>query len=249
MKNSSKVSQKIGGQKMAIKKKVMYFTDVHEKAIQDFKSETDKKKKDEIFTKILQPVFMEMIEKIVFSFRFDRVLENIDEHIGDCLSYLIIIVHNYDNSRMMKENSEKKSKAFSYFSVIIRNYFFNVVKKNVTKTKEKVADFDEQKMFENIPDITNIEDEIEKYQFKKALLENVVRWTNNKHSTEDDVKVLKAIKILIETIGEYDCFNKKAFFIFIKDLTGLNSKQISSSLKKIKIRYGIFLDNWNYGIK
>ena len=77
--------------------------------------------------KVIGPQFIiEMIEKIVFSYRFDKILTNIEEHIADCLSYLVIIAHNY--------NSNKKSKAFSYFSVIVRNYFFNVVKKSVNKS-------------------------------------------------------------------------------------------------------------------
>lgn len=231
------------GGKTTDKNKKLYFTDDHERMFIEYINEQDVEKKNKLYTEFLRPVFIEMIEKIVFSYRFDKILTNIEEHISECLSYLIIVAHNYDIN--------KKSKVFSYFSVITRNYFFNVIKKQVTKNREKLVDLTTCEAHENstIDPLGDLEEEIEKFQFKKALSENLDRWILNKHSTVDDVKVLKAIKILLETLEEYDCFTKKAFFILLKDISGLNSKQISSSIKRIKVRYLIFLDNWNHGIK
>jgi|GEM_PF-5341004 len=224
-------------------KSKLYFTDEHEQKVLEYIAEKDSLKKDKLYTEFLRPVFVEMIEKIVFSYRFDKILTNIEEHIADCLSYLVIIAHNY--------NSDKKSKAFSYFSVIVRNYFFNVVKKQVTKTKEKITEYGDCSYLDTaiIDPMGDLEEEMEKFQFKKSLIKNIDMWISNRYSTEDDIKVLQAIKILILTVEDYDCFTKKAFFIFLKDLSGLNSKQVSSSIKRIKIRYNIFVDNWNYGIK
>lgn len=223
--------------------KKLYFTEEHEKLFLEYIGENNIEKKNKLYTEFLKPVFVEMIEKIVFSYRFDKVLTNIEEHISECLSYLVIIAHNYDIS--------KNSKVFSYFSVVTRNYFFNIIKKQVTKNKEKVTDLSTCETYENITidPMGDLEEEIEKFQFRKAFLENIDRWSVNKHSTEDDIKVLKAIKILVQTIEDYDCYTKKAFFIFLKDLSGLSSKQISASLKRLKVRYVIFLDNWNHGIK
>lgn len=223
------------------KTKNMYFNEIHEQAVLDYLSEKDALAKEKIYIDILKPVVTEMIEKIVFSYRFDRVLDNIQEYIADCLSYVATIIHNY--------SSDKKSKAFTYLSVVIRNYFFNVVKKNVTKSREKVTETGDPRYFESIPEEFNLEEEIERQQFLKCLNKNLDLWIGNKHSTEDEIRVLMAIKVLLETIDDYDCLNKKAFYIYLKDVSGLTSKQLSSALKKIKVRYSIFLSNWNYGIK
>jgi hypothetical protein len=123
------------------------------------------------------------------------------------------------------------------------------VKKNVTKTKERITETGEHSFFESFPDDYNFEEEIDKRQFMECLNKNLDRWIDNKHSTEEEKRTIMAIKILLDSIDDYECLNKKAFFIYMKDISGLSSKQLSNSLKKIKIRYTIFLDNWNHGIK
>ena len=48
----------------------MYFTQVHEKAIVDFSSTEDMKVREKLYTEVIQPVFSQMVDKIVFTYRF-----------------------------------------------------------------------------------------------------------------------------------------------------------------------------------
>jgi hypothetical protein len=56
---------------------------------------------------------------------------------------------------------------------------------------------------------------------------------------------MQAIQILFEQSDKIEIFNKKAIYLYLRELTGLNTKQIVSSLKKIRTKYNVFKFNWN----
>ena len=64
---------------------------------------------------------------------------------------------------------------------------------------------------------------------------------------DNEKKVLQAIKILFETVDEIEIFNKKAIYLYIREITGLNTKQVVNNLNKIRIKYRNFKKGWNEG--
>ena len=111
----------------------MYFTQVHEDAIVEYCLEhTTFKRKSQLYEDLIQPAFSEMVDKIVYTYRF-TTLPNIDELRDDCKVWLTTILAKYDPNR--------GSKAFSYFSVITKNWFIHQVKKTSKRAKREV-DFD-----------------------------------------------------------------------------------------------------------
>jgi len=64
---------------------------------------------------------------------------------------------------------------------------------------------------------------------------------------ENDLKVYKAICILFDSKDDIDIFNKKAIYLYLRELTGLNTKQVVNSLKKFKTKYYNFSSNWKNG--
>jgi hypothetical protein len=65
---------------------------------------------------------------------------------------------------------------------------------------------------------------------------------------ENDIKVYKAIMILFESKDEIEIFNKKAIYLYLREITDLNTKQIVNSLKKFRKRYYNFKQDWNGGL-
>jgi predicted RNA binding protein with dsRBD fold (UPF0201 family) len=57
---------------------------------------------------------------------------------------------------------------------------------------------------------------------------------------ENDQKVYQAIMILFESKEEIEIFNKKAIYLYLREITNLNTKQIVNSLKKFRKRYSGF---------
>jgi hypothetical protein len=51
---------------------------------------------------------------------------------------------------------------------------------------------------------------------------------------ETERKVLEAIKILFNSTDDIEIFNKKAIYLYMREITGLNTKQIVNNLKQNK---------------
>ena len=64
---------------------------------------------------------------------------------------------------------------------------------------------------------------------------------------DNDLKVYKAIIILFESKEDIEIFNKKAIYLYLREITGLNTKQIVNSLKKFRKKYFLFKDDWENG--
>ena len=107
----------------------MYFTQEHEDAIVKYALTKDRKIRTELYVTLLQPAFDEMVDKIVFTYKF-TTLPNIDELRDECKVWLTTILDKYDPNR--------GSKAFSYFSVITKNWFIHKVKRQQRKNRTEV---------------------------------------------------------------------------------------------------------------
>lgn len=218
-------------------RKNQYFTKVHEDAIIKYSGTTDNKVRTELYIKYIGPVFSEMVDKIVYTYKF-TTLPNIDPLKEECKIWLTTILDKFDPST--------GSKAFSYFSVITKNWFIHKVKKNSKKTKTEIT-------YDDIsPDIESnylsVENEYmdarEKFEFMFHLNKEMENWTGLKLK-ENERKVLEAVKLLISKAEEIEIFNKKAIYLYIRELTGLNTKQIVNNLNKIRSRYRTFKVRWD----
>ena len=83
------------------RKNNQYFTQVHEDAILEYISCSNDTKRNIIYREIIQPVFSEMIEKIVFTYKFTN-LPNVDTLKIDCEVHLVTILSNFDPAKGSK---------------------------------------------------------------------------------------------------------------------------------------------------
>ena len=65
---------------------------------------------------------------------------------------------------------------------------------------------------------------------------------------ENEKRVVQAIKILLKEPDAIEIFNKKAVYLYLREITGLNTKQIVNNLNKIRIRYKSFKNDWDKGM-
>ena len=219
------------------KKKNNYFTQVHEDAILKYISSKSNKEKNELYSKTIRPAFNEMINKIVFTYKFGS-LPNIESLKEECEIHLITILSNFDES--------KGSKAFSYFSVVTKNWFIARVKKNATQLKRE-AGYDEISKHAEAEYLSIHNDYHEvrnKKEFMKGFLGEIDRW-DRQNLKENDRKVLEAIKILFSESNNIEIFNKKAIYLYIREMTNLNTKQILNNLKKFRMEYADFKKKWD----
>jgi hypothetical protein len=61
---------------------------------------------------------------------------------------------------------------------------------------------------------------------------------------ENEKKVLMAVRILLDSAEQIEIFNKKAIYLYLRELTGLNTKQVVNNLNKLRKRYRTFKTKW-----
>jgi len=221
------------------RRKNYYFTSDHEEAIIRYSRSNCLKERTELYVNYIQPAFNEMVDKIVFTYKFTN-LPNCDSLRDECKIWLMTILDKYDPN--------KGSKAFSYFSVITKNWFIHKVKRQQKRNKREI-DYDniskayEEEFLSTSESYVTIREEDE---FWKSFYDELQSWDVSQMK-ENDLKVYKAINILFESKEDIDIFNKKAIYLYLREITGLNTKQIVNSLKKFRKRYFIFKQGWENG--
>ena len=156
----------------------------------------------------------------MYTYKFTN-LPNIDYLRDECKIWLITILDKY--------NQDKGYKAFSYFSVITKNWFIQQTKRARKNIKREVG-----------------MDYISGEAHLKHVSTEILSW-ERADLKENEEKVLAAIKILFQSAEDIEIFNKKAIYMYIREITGLSTKQIVSNLNRMKVKYRVFRDKWEGG--
>jgi len=214
-----------------------YFTHIHENAIIKYASTTDLREREFLYVNYIGPVFSEMVDKIVYTYKFTN-LPNIDDLKSECKIWLTTILNKFDPS--------KGSKAFSYFSVITKNWFIHKVKHNAHRASREINFEDNvssKEMRKLVSHNTYVQDR-EKVEFWKLLNEQIEVW-KGESTKPNEKRVAEAIKIILSEPDAIEIFNKKAIYLYLREITGLNTKQIVNSLNKIRVKYKTFKIEWD----
>tara|TARA_R110000824_G_scaffold56794_2_gene155082 strand:- start:16635 stop:17183 length:549 start_codon:yes stop_codon:yes gene_type:complete len=180
-----------------------------------------------------------MVDKIVYTYKF-TTLPNIDSLRDECKIWLITILDKYDQS--------KGSKAFSYFSVITKNWFIHKVKKRSKQRKSEIeiGELSKELEMKHVSTYNPYPAERERDEFLSFLMQEINSWESD-NMKENEQKVLSAIRILFESSNDIEIFNKKAIYLYIREITGLNTKQVVNNLNKMRIKYRAFRVKWEKG--
>jgi len=220
-------------------KKNYYFTQVHEDAIVKYAATEDHELRSKLYEEYIQPALDQMVDKIIYTYRF-TTLPNIEYLKADCKVWLTTILNKYDPN--------KGSKAFSYFSVVTKNWFIHKVKR--TKRRLRTEVFMEDILNELDEDLVSKEetylDRRSEIEFWNSLNQEIDTW-DSFMLKENEKKVLMAVRILLDSAEQIEIFNKKAIYLYLREITGLNTKQVVNNLNKLRKRYGVFKSKWQNG--
>ena len=220
-------------------KKNYYFTQVHEDAIVKYALSEDRELRSKLYEEYIQPAFDQMVDKIIYTYRF-TTLPNIEYLKADCKVWLTTILNKYDPN--------KGSKAFSYFSVVTKNWFIHKVKR--TKRRLQTEVFMEDVLNEVDEDLVSTEETYlerrDDIEFWMSLNKEISTW-DSFMLKENEKKVLMAVRILMDSADQIEIFNKKAIYLYLREITGLNTKQVVNNLNKLRKRYRVFKNKWQNG--
>jgi hypothetical protein len=219
----------------------IYFNMETEKAIIEFQEESDIEKRKQIFATRIQPSFSKLIENVIYVYKF-HTIDEINTLKNDCMSALFETLHKFDKT--------KNCRAFSYFNVVVKNFLIQKLK-TLTK-KNKIDVCLDKNLLAKLEKPTNenttysLEKIFEKREFVELLKDECKSW-RNKFQKKGELVVLESIILLLDNPDLVSIYNKKALYMYIRELTGLNTKQIVINLNKIKRKYRIFAKRYLRG--
>jgi len=238
-----------------------YFAEREEQAVIDYINSNSLEEKNRIYNEILIEPFRKMIQSILR--RYPIHIGNYDmvEVESNALTHLIEHMVKFNPDKITK--SGNRTKAFSYCQTIIRNYYKDHSKKSYTEKKINLS-FDDyiDEINENTEYTYEIETESQ-HQLEKLIatvIEKIEDKINNDPLMKKNeiivgdaiVNVLKNWQVLFmedTPEGKYNKrvtnkFAKNKILLYLKEQTGLSTKEIRIGIKPFKEIY--FLQKIDY---
>lgn len=219
------------------KKSIDYFTLETQQAILDYRKETSQTKRNKIFNEKIYYAFYKLAENIIHTFKFYYTeVDNIDELKHEVIAFLLEKLHLYDQS---------KGKAYSYFGTIAKRYLIVYNNNNYKRLKGKapVEDVETDKTITNEL-ILNQSDGLETSTFIDLFIQRVDDELLELFPKPQEARVGDAILELFKRRENIDIFNKKALFIYIKEITDAPTPVITKVIKILKEIYREMLNRY-----
>jgi hypothetical protein len=211
----------------------MYFHAGTHDAIVRFQQEAQQEVRDLIYTIEILPAFTKLVENLIF-IHGANIVGPIDEFKNDCISFLYETLKKFDASR--------GTKAFSYFNVVAKNWIVVKTRQKIKHTRKHV-NIDDKTVVPEIETLDIVEPTFEIYgaggkkAFQAQQLELMFDEVKSRLDQEHELTCMNAIIEIFHNIDDIDFFNKRAVFVYIREMTNLNTKQISSAMSNIKKHY------------
>lgn len=209
-----------------------YFTQDTEDAILEYVAtlEDEQTKRNRLYSKRIEYAFDKLAENIIHTFKFYYTdVDTIAELKHEVVAFLLEKLPLY---------KQEKGKAYSYFGTIVKRYLINYNEKNYKKIKEKaeIEEVDEDRTI-----YLDIVSEHEAKYEPNTFMDQYVRYMD-KHlykifPKDQDSKIADSIVELFRKREDLEIFNKKALYIYIREMTDVSTPQITKIIKKLKNTY------------
>jgi hypothetical protein len=219
------------------KKSIDYFTLDTQQAILDYRLETSMAIRNKIFNEKIYYAFYKLAENIIHTFKFYYTeVDNINELKHEVIAFLLEKLHLYN---------QDKGKAYSYFGTIAKRYLIVYNNNNYKRLKGKAAveEVDSDKTITNELLLTQPQ-HFEESSFIDLFIKKVDDELLELFPKAQEARVGDAILELFKRRENIDIFNKKALFIYIKEITDAPTPVITKVIKVLKEIYKVMLNDY-----
>ncbi len=215
------------------KKRPYFGKDAHN-AVVRYQNADERIEKNKIYSVDIKPSFEKLAENLIFIHGFSHSQAHFIQLKNDCVSFLFEILEKFDPA--------KGSKAFSYFNVCAKNFLIIQSKKRTKNRNRHVSIDDENLSFRD-------KSYIESHQISPspedsfilkeeiATIKIVNEKLKDKITNSNEKLCIDAIITLFNSIDDLDFLNKRAVFVYLREISGLNPKQLSVAMSGIRKQY------------
>ena len=247
--------------------KKVYFSKDTEAAIVRYNRSSDPEERSEIYQEWIHWPFYKLTENIIHTFKFYHTdgVENLEDLQHEIITFLLSKIHLF--------NPENGAKAYSYFGTIVKRWLIVYNQKNYGKKIKNVAitelnhyaqlDTSDPSFIVSKNRLEDSKTLIEEEEFSsRNLKENkdykyedrlslfIDQYVN--YCTEDiyvlfpkgnDASIADAILELFRKRDAIDVFNKKALYIYIREMVDVKTPKITKIANKL---YAIFKEKYMF---
>jgi len=222
------------------KKNTQYFTQDTEDAIVLYNHTLDQTERDILYRTRIHYPFFKLTENIIHTFKFYYTeVDNIEDLQHEVITFLLTKLHLFDPS--------KGAKAYSYFGTIAKRYLINSNNKNYKKRVEKapVSEIESNESFSYRIDEGSESDKLIHFidQYVEYCTENI----DILFPKKVDSQIADAILELFRKRESIDIFNKKALYIYIREIIDAKTPKITKIANRLynifKQHYFFYLEN------
>jgi hypothetical protein len=215
--------------------KKLYFNSDTQAAIVLYQGTTERKIREKIYVDEILPAFKKLVENLINIHKFKSMHDSYDDLRVDCVNFLFETIEKFDATR--------GTNAFSYFNVVAKNWLIIKTKQRLAKARRSVSLDDiesmssaEAKIIEEHCTVPAQDVLLEQRSSATAIVELLYE-IRTKSKSENELTCINSIIAIFENIDNLDLLNKGAILLYLRELSGLSPKQLTTTMQSIKKHY------------
>lgn len=211
------------------KKSREYFTKDTEDAIVAYLKSDDPVERNKLFNEKIDYSFHKLAEFIIHTFKFYYTeMTNVEDLKHEVVAFLLDKLHHYN---------PEKGKAFSYFGTIAKRYLIVYNENNYKQMKIRgdMEEVDEDKKVYN--ELIRESDNIDLSSFMNSYVKHVDENIDSIFVNEVDKSIAQAVIQIFRRRENLEVFNKQHFYLYVREITGQNTANVTKVIKVLKSEY------------
>lgn len=205
----------------------MYFTNDTEDAIELFNHTESQDIREKIFEDKIKYPFEKLVENVFNTFKFSYFETGPLDVQKETVSHLVANISKFEKS---------KGKAFSYFSIVAKHYLIFLNNSNYKRFNQSVEIGEDRE--DHVVQL-QAEDKYYKQSEMSEFMKLMINyWETNIgkiFSKQRDLNIANAVIELFRNSDRIDAFNKKALYLYIREISNCKTQQITKILNKMKV--------------
>jgi len=207
-------------------KEKMYFTSETEDAIIQYNASDIQSERDEIYNVKIKYAFEKLVENVFNTFKFCYFETSPLEVQKETVAHLVANIHKFESG---------KGKAFSYFSIIAKNYLIFQNNSNYKRFNQHVEIGEDNG--ENTFKLQHEDAHYKEEENREFIDMMVTYWEKNVNkifTKQPHINIANAVIELFRNSNRIDAFNKKALYLYIREISSCKTQQITKVINRMK---------------
>ena len=218
-----------------------YFTQETEDAIVAYNKATSTDEKEKIYHRYIHYAFFKLTENIIHTFKFYYTeVDNIEDLQHEIITFLLQKIHLFDPT--------KGAKAYSYFGTIVKRY---LIIQNTKNYKKRVDKAPVEELYKDLNHSYELDTPLNQADYISDFIDQYVGYCSENiyelFPKDKDAQVADAILEVFRKRENIDIFNKKALYIYIREIIDVKTPHITRVADRLgeiyKEQYIFYLNN------